>query len=307
MPLGEHLADALGGQLLAGAEPVDDERQDQLRIEFEDPGDQGMVGQPADRFDDGRDQPFPAVAGRRQRRLIGRRDDRADLLGEQRPPQSGSVAVLAVDGHAADARPAGNIGQGGAPQPDGGDLFGGRRRIVVLRCDVTCHTVLRARGNRVQHRRRLAGTAGAIRRVARESPPPVRAFLDRALRRACSPHRRRRSRWRTSRSRHPRSARRRASASARSRPSARTPRLGLPTPAASPTATWCASAPVTRRERPMRSSAVTQPAQVEELLRLCTAGTDRRGPVRRGHQRRRRRRAAAGRLLGAHRARPGRP
>ena len=74
-PVGEHLADALGGQLLAGAEPVDHERQDQLGIELEHAGDQRVVGQPGDRLDDGSDQALPAVArptpapsGRRRRR-----------------------------------------------------------------------------------------------------------------------------------------------------------------------------------------------------------------------------------------------
>ena len=63
MPSREHLADPLGGQLLARAQPVDHEGQDELRVELEHPRDQRMVGEPADGLDDGRDQALPAVAG----------------------------------------------------------------------------------------------------------------------------------------------------------------------------------------------------------------------------------------------------
>ena len=128
----------------------------------------------------------------------------------------------------------------------------------MLRCDVTCHTV-RLGGNRVTRVRGAPPDRRAVERMGRSGPPPradpagarvpgsaLRRHAGRAAAagRACTT-----SRWRP-----PRSARRRASGSPPSPPSARTPRRASRTPAASPIATWCASAPVTRRERLTPSS-----------------------------------------------------
>ena len=143
----------------------------------------------------------------------------------------------------------------------------------MLRCDVTCHTV-RDGGMRVTTvgfpSDRRAATWNGWGDPARRPglTPPVREFLEQRfggmLVAPPPPVALARHHARAFRAQR----RARASGSRRSRPSATTPRPGSRMPAASPTATWCASAPATLPVR-LTPSSPSPARRRSELLRCA--------------------------------------
>ena len=132
VPLLDLRGDEVDGRLLRGAEPVRDEREQQLGVHVEDAAVQRVVRQLLDEPPAGLDE---ALA--RGRQLLGLRADPLDqleqLAGQQRVDDGRQVAVLPVDGHPAHPGAAGDVGKGRPTEADVHDaVTGGREERVYV-------------------------------------------------------------------------------------------------------------------------------------------------------------------------------
>ena len=130
---GEEFAQAVERDPVGAAEPVDHQRHEHLRIQFEDPAHEGMLGGAPCDEDDLADQ-APSRGGLTPGALGGVGDHRPELDDQECTDEPVEVVVAAVDGHPGHSCPASDLGQGQSAQTDLQNPLVGGAEHRIRRC-----------------------------------------------------------------------------------------------------------------------------------------------------------------------------